>query len=171
VSSLSNIILTLFQILTVDNGCPVYTWWFLSYMAFFFIFPKQVVADVTIPGFSSTAVTHKDIRQKTVHRQESRGCGDLFIWFGGPLDKRFQGPFMCCLLLPETIACYWLLQWSNPVSIGSHREQTSFQSSSLYLWALGKHCFVKMSSSTLLCTVFLSNVFGSALKICVRGYF
>ncbi len=40
-----------------------------------------------------------------------------------------------------------------------HSDQTSFQSSSLYLWALGKHCFVKMSSSTLCCTVFLYNVF------------
>ncbi len=46
------------------------------------------------------------------------------------------------------------------VSIGSHNSQTSFQSSSLYLRALGKHCFVKMSSSTLCCTVFLYNVFG-----------
>ncbi len=60
---------------------------------------------------------------------------------------------------PQTIGCYWLLQWSNPVSIGSHSDQTSFQSSSLYLWALGKHCFVKMSSSTLCCTVFSYNVF------------
>ncbi len=67
---------------------------------------------------------------------------------------------MCCFLLPQTIDCYWLLQWSNPVSIGCHSDQTSFQSSSLYLWALGKHCFVKMSSSTLCCTVFLYKVFG-----------
>ncbi len=67
---------------------------------------------------------------------------------------------MCCLLLPQTIGCYWLLQLSNPVPIGFHRDQTSFQSSALYLWALGKICFVKMSSSTLCCTVFLSNVFG-----------
>ncbi len=66
---------------------------------------------------------------------------------------------MCCLLLPQTVGCYWLLQWSNPVSIGCHSDQTSFQSSSLYLWALRKHCFVKMSSSTLCCTVFLYNVF------------
>ncbi len=51
----------------------------------------------------------KDIRQKTVHRKESIGCGDLFIWFGGPLDKRFQGPFMCILLLPQNIGCYLLL--------------------------------------------------------------
>jgi hypothetical protein len=89
-----------------------------------------------------------------------RGCGDLFIWFGGPLHKRFQGPLVRCLLLPQTIGCYWLLQLSNPVSIGFHRDQTSFQSSALYLWALGKICFDKMSSSTLCCTVFLSNVFG-----------
>ncbi len=101
----------------------------------------------------------KDIRQKTVHRQESRGCGDLLIWFGGSLDKRFQCPLVYCLLLPQTEGCYWLIQWSNPVSIGSHSYQTSFQSSSLYLWALGKHCFVKMLSSTLCCTVFLYNVF------------
>jgi hypothetical protein len=101
----------------------------------------------------------KDIRQKTVHRYELRGCGDLFIWFGGSLQKRFQGPLVCCLLLPQTIGCYWLLQWLNPVSIGFHRDQTSFQSSALYLWAQGKICSVKMSSSTLCCTVFLSNVF------------
>jgi hypothetical protein len=107
----------------------------------------------------------KDIWQKTVHRKESRGCGNLFIWFGGPLDKRFQGPFMCCLLLPQTLGCIWLLQWSNPVSIGSHSDQTSFQSSSLYLWTLGKDCFVQMSSSTLCCTVFLYNVFGPNVAV------
>ncbi len=45
--------------------------------------------------------------------------------------------------------------------MGFHSDQTSFQSSALYLWALGKICFVKMSSSTLCCTVFLSNVFAS----------
>ncbi len=60
---------------------------------------------------------------------------------------------------PNCIGWYWLLQWSNSVSIGSHIDQTSFQFSSLYLWALGKHCFVKMSSSTLCCTVFLYHVF------------
>ncbi len=69
-------------------------------------------------------------------------------------------PFVCCLLLPQTRGCYWLFQWSNPVSIGSHSDQTSFQSSSLYLWALGKCFFVKTCSSTLCCTVFLCNVFG-----------
>jgi hypothetical protein len=63
------------------------------------------------------------------------------------------------MFLPQTIGYYWLLQCSNPVSIGSHSDQTSFQSSSLYLWALGKHSFVKISSSTLCCTVFLYNVF------------
>ncbi len=31
----------------------------------------------------------------------------------------------------------------NPVSIGSHNSQTSFQSSSFYIRALGKHCFLK----------------------------
>ncbi len=41
------------------------------------------------------------------------------------------------------------------------RAQTSFQSSALYLWALGQICFVKMSSSTLCCTVLLSNVLGT----------
>ncbi len=60
---------------------------------------------------------------------------------------------------PPLIDCYWLLHWSNPVSIGSHSDQTSFQSSSLYLRALGKHCFVKMSSFTFCYTVFLYNVF------------
>ncbi len=55
---------------------------------------------------------------------------------------------------------YWLLWRSNPVSMGYHSDQTTFQSSSLYLWAMGKHCFVNMSSSTFCCTVFLYNVFG-----------
>ncbi len=82
------------------------------------------------------------------------------------LHPRPQGPFLCCLLLLQTLDCYWLIQWSNPVSIGSPNDPTSFQSSSLYLRALGKHCFVKMSSSTLCCTVFLYNVF--ELK---RGHF
>ncbi len=60
-------------------------------------------------------VRSKDIRQKTVHRQELRGCGDLFIWFGGPLHKRFQGPLVCCLLLPK-------LQ----TAIGYYNDQTQF---------------------------------------------
>ncbi len=87
----------------------------------------------------------------------------IFLFGLEAFDKRFQGPFLCCLLLPQTIDCYWLIQWSNPVSIGSHNDQTSFQSSSLYLRALGKHCYVKMSSSTLCCTVFLYNVFDQHL--------
>ncbi len=102
-------------------------------------------------------------RHKTEDRAQVGACDDLFIWFGGPLHKRFQGSEVCCLLLPQTIGCYWLLLWSNPVSIGFHRNQTNFQSSALYLWALGKHCFVKRSSSTLCCTVFLSNFFGRHL--------
>jgi hypothetical protein len=63
---------------------------------------------------------------KTLDRRPctGRSRGDLFIWFGGPLDKGFQGPFMCCLLLHRTIDCYWLLQWSNPVSSGFHSDQT-----------------------------------------------
>ncbi len=46
---------------------------------------------------------------------------------------------MCCLFLPQTIGCYWLLQRSNLVALGSYSDQTSFQSSFLFLWALGKH--------------------------------
>jgi hypothetical protein len=48
----------------------------------------------------------EDIIQKTVHRKELRGCGDLFIWFGGPLHKRFHGPLVCCLCLPQIIGFY-----------------------------------------------------------------
>ncbi len=33
--------------------------------------------------------------KKTVHRQESGGCGDLFVWFGGPLHNSFPGPVIC----------------------------------------------------------------------------
>jgi hypothetical protein len=30
-----------------------------------------------------------------VHKQELRGYSDLFIWFGSPLEKSFQGPVLC----------------------------------------------------------------------------
>ncbi len=52
----------------------------------------------------------KDIIEKTVHGQKSRGCFDLFIWFEGRLHKVFQGSVMCCLLLPQTIGCFRLLR-------------------------------------------------------------
>ncbi len=38
-----------------------------------------------------------------MHRVESRGCGDVFIWFGGPPNKSFKGPHVLCpLLIPNT---------------------------------------------------------------------
>ncbi len=99
-----------------------------------------------------------DIRPRTGRRQ----VAVVIFLFGleALWTRDSRVPFICCLFLPQTTGCCWLLQWSNPVSIGSHSDQTSFQFSSLYLWALGKHCFVKMSSSTFCCTVFLFNVFG-----------
>jgi hypothetical protein len=57
------------------------------------------------------------------------------------------------LLLAITVidpSFYWFPQY-----------QTGFQSSALYLWALWNHYFVKMSSSTWCCTVFLFYVFDS----------
>ncbi len=92
--------------------------------------------------FRRQVSTPKTIDKKIVHRQELLGCGDLYILFGGPLHKRYQGPGVCCLLLPQTIGCYWLLWWIKPVAIGSCGNQTSFESSFLYLWALGKHCLL-----------------------------
>jgi hypothetical protein len=58
---------------------------------------------------------------KTLDRRLcTRGCVDLFIWFGGPLDKRFQGPSCAVssspnyrLLLVITVikpSFYWLPQ-------------------------------------------------------------
>ncbi len=65
---------------------------------------------VSVSMSRDTLQLTKDIIQKTMHRQELRGCGDLFIWFGGPHHKRFQGPSVCNLLLPQTTGCCWLLQ-------------------------------------------------------------
>ncbi len=66
----------------------------------------------------------KTLDKKTVHRQEQKCCGDIFICFGGTLHKRFQGPVVCCLPPPPNsemplaimsyqTSSYWLLQRSK----------------------------------------------------------
>jgi hypothetical protein len=40
-------------------------------------------------------VPPKTLHKKTVHKQELSGYSNLFIWFGGPLEKSFQGPVIC----------------------------------------------------------------------------
>ncbi len=86
-----------------------------------------------------------------MHTDESRGFGDLFIWFGGLLNKSVQGPIICHPLFP-TITRLLLA----PVAI---EPVSNFFS--LFMWALGNYCFVQMSSSIFSCTVFLYKVFGT----------
>ncbi len=38
------------------------------------------------------SVENRAFQPYYVHRWNSRGCGDLIIWFGGRLCKSFQGP-------------------------------------------------------------------------------
>jgi hypothetical protein len=69
------------------------------------------------PATHPTLLTPKDIRQMTVHRKELRG--DLFIWFGGPLHKRFQGPLVCCLsdqTRARILKTFWNDSWAESVS-------------------------------------------------------
>ncbi len=87
--------------------------------------------------------------RKTVHTYESRGCGDLFIWFEGTLNNSFQGPIICHPLFPTTIRLPLAPIAIEPVS----------NFFSLFMWALGTYCFVWMSSSVFSCTVFLYKVF------------
>jgi hypothetical protein len=53
------------------------------------------------PNYSSISITaggqHRGDK-KTVHKYEWRGCDDVLIWFGGPPNKSFQGPHVCCPL-------------------------------------------------------------------------
>ncbi len=58
---------------------------------------------------------HKNIRQNTVHRKESRGCGDLFMWFGGLLHKSSR-------VFPCTVSSFPKLQ----AAIGYYSKQTKF---------------------------------------------
>ncbi len=87
----------------------------------------------------------KTLDKKTVNRQEQRG--DLFIWIGGPLHKRFQGPVLCCLLPPLNIGMPLAVMAIKQVPIGSQRDQTSLLFYSLYCVGPGKILFVNLSSS------------------------
>ncbi len=85
---------------------------------------------------------------KMVHKQELRGCSDLFIWFGCPFREEF--PWPSCLL----ISCFpnsWL-----PLAVTTINQFPILFS---LLWALRKCCSAKMSPSTFSRTVFLY-VFG-----------
>jgi hypothetical protein len=80
----------------------------------------QVVFDNLLKVYASWSVkgsfpipATKTLHKKTVHKQELRGYSDLFIWFGGPLEKSFQGPVICWSLRSLINGCYWLLQQSN----------------------------------------------------------
>ncbi len=90
----------------------------------------------------------KTLYKKTVHRQESRACGDLcLVWM--PSLQQFPRPSH---LLISHSTKHWLLldlTMIKPVS-------NSFLAS---VWALGKYCFVQMSSSAFYRTVFLYYVF------------
>jgi hypothetical protein len=89
--------------------------------------------------------------RKTVHTDKSRGFGDLFIWFGGLLNKSvLQGPIICHPLFPTTTRLLLAPVAIEPVS----------NFFSLFMWALGNYCFFQMSSSIFSCTVFLYKVFG-----------
>jgi hypothetical protein len=88
----------------------------------------------------------KTLHKKTVHKHELRGCGDLFIWFGGPLEKSFQGPVVCWSLESPIAGCYWLLKqsnqflilfsllcgpWANAVLLKCHNPHSLAKSSSI----------------------------------------
>jgi hypothetical protein len=56
-----------------------------------------------------------------------RGFGDLFIWFGGFLNKSVQGPIICHPLFPTTTRLLLAPVAIEPVS----------NFFSLFMWALG----------------------------------
>ncbi len=51
--------------------------------------------------------------------------GDLFIWFGASLHKRFQGPVMCCLVPALKSRLLLAIVMIKQVAIGSYKNQTS----------------------------------------------
>ncbi len=68
-----------------------------------------------------TLLLARTLDKKTVHSQESRGCDDIFIWFGGPRYKRFQGPVMCSLVPPLNNRLLLAIMAIKPVALGSYR--------------------------------------------------
>jgi hypothetical protein len=86
--------------------------------------------------------------KKTVDRQESRGCGDIFVWFG-PSLQQFPGPSH---MLISHSTKHWLLLALTMIKPVSNYVLAS-------VWALGKYCFVQMSSSDFYHTVFRNDVF------------
>jgi hypothetical protein len=96
---------------------------------------------------------------RRLYTGRSRHCGDLFIRFGGPVHKRFQDPVVCCVLPPPNSGMLLAIMYIKPVHIGSYRDQTSLLFYSHYHVGPGEILFVKLSSSTFSCTVFLCNVF------------
>jgi hypothetical protein len=86
-----------------------------------------------------------------VHRQASRGCGDLGIGFEALFTRVSRVHSSGIPSVPRTLGSYWLLQLSNRLPIrfslpSGPRELCTF--------------FVKMSTNTFSRTVFLYNVFG-----------
>jgi hypothetical protein len=93
-----------------------------------------------------------------------RLCNKMLQWYSYlvwmPSSQEIPGLIR---LLSSLCPNYWLLfalTVIKPVAIGSYSYRTSFNSLLFSLWALRKYCYVKMSSSTFSCTVFLCNVFG-----------
>jgi hypothetical protein len=58
----------------------------------------------------------------------------LVIWFGGPLDKTFQGPLSAVPFLTQKLFC-----------IGSYSHRINFESILAPLWALGNTILLKCS--------------------------
>jgi hypothetical protein len=112
---------------------------------------------------------------KTLDRRPCTGRSQetvvIFIFGLEALFTRDSRVLFCAVSSsPKLKAAIGYYNDKTQFSISSHSDQTSFRSSSLYLWALGKHCFVKMSSSTLCCTVFLFNVFGFINSMCLNVF-
>ncbi len=79
------------------------------------------------------------------------GLEDLFT-----RDSRAQ---MCTVSsLPQTVGCCWLSWQSNQLLLVPTAIKPVYNSLLSTVWALGKYCFVNLSSSTISCTDFLDNV-------------
>jgi hypothetical protein len=89
----------------------------------------------------AVAGSAKDIRQKDRAQVGVERLWWPFYVVWRPSSQEIQ---MSCHLPPPTPNDRLLLVITviKPSCFGSYSDQTSFQSSFLYLWALGKHCLV-----------------------------
>jgi hypothetical protein len=117
----------------------------------------------------------KDIRQEDCSQVEVETLWWSYYLVWKPSSKRGSRDQLCAVSsLPQTVGCYWLWCLSNQLLLAPTEIKPVYFLILSTLWALGKYCFVNLSSSTFSCKIFLYNflsaVWASGVT-CSQEYF